>query len=144
MYNIWIDKEIIPFLIDAVEIELKEKPSINGDSDGKEQFDPNDYVIFQSFVLPVLRETKETGFNSEQMLHKGFSFMVSLIPLYLRDYSEKVRGTLYGRLAKIYYNYTLNNASLYLNSIEEKYIEENTENINKYIDLCKIKRQEYL
>jgi hypothetical protein len=141
MMDMWIESDLIPALIDAVGIKIKEEMDIQEDSASRpdENFDRNDLIIFHSFVLPVLKENKEKGFSSEQMLKKGFSFMVSLIPYYLKNYRERIKRDLYGKLAKIYYNHSLNNASLYLNSIENEYIEENIENINKYIDLSKIK-----
>jgi hypothetical protein len=136
----WVDREIIPLLIDAVGIKIKEELKIQEDDEANqsEDFDPNDLVIYQSFVLPVLLEKKEKSFDSEEMLHKGFSFMISLIPGYLKEYRKTIDKNQYGKLSKLYYNHRLNEAIIYLNSIEEKYIEENTGNINSYIDLSKI------
>lgn len=84
MCKIWIDKEIIPLLIEAVEDEIKCLAGKNTGLTEDEDFDPNDYAIFNSFVLPVLRENKEKGFYCEDMLWKGFIFMISLIPGYLK------------------------------------------------------------
>ncbi|MEQ8221891.1 MAG: hypothetical protein ABRQ37_06280 [Candidatus Eremiobacterota bacterium] len=140
MCKIWIDKEIIPLLIDAVEHEMKCLAGKNTGLTEDEDFDPNDYFIYNSFVLPVLKENKEKGFYCEEMLRKGFSFMLSLLPACLKKHKDTMDANLYGKMARIYYNYSLNNATSYVNSIDEKYIAENIENINKYIDLCKIDR----
>ncbi len=140
MCKIWIDKEIIPLLIDAVEDEIKYLVSRATEFTEDEDFDPNDCVIFNSFILPVLKENKEKGFYCEEMLQKGVSFMMALIPACLKKYRDKIDVNLYGKMARMYYNYSLNNAASYVNSIDEKYIVENIENINKYIDSCKINR----
>ncbi len=140
MCKIWIDKEIIPMLIKAVEDEMKNMAGRSIDFPEDEDFDLNDYVIFNSFVLPVLKENKEKGFYCEDMLWKGFAFMISLIPGYLKKNSGIIDRTAYGKLVRIYYNHSLNTASSYVNSIDDGYMEENIENINRYIDLCKILR----
>ena len=139
----WIDREIIPLLIDAAGIKIKEEEQIQEDDrDNRiEDFDPNDMVIYRSFVLPVLEKNKETGFHSQEMLNKGFSFMISLIPGYLKEYRKNIDKNQYGKLSKIYYNHRLSEAIAYLNSIDEKYIEENIENINSYIDSSKINKK---
>jgi hypothetical protein len=135
----WIDKEVIPSLIDAVELTVKEEIKAHlCEENQDEDFDPNDIIIFQNFVIPVLEENKEAGFDSEKMLYKGFSFMVSLIPGYLKEHRNKLTPALYGKLAKLYYNHTLNGAISYVNFIDDKYIEENIENINKQIELYKL------
>ena len=140
MCKIWIDKEIIPLLIDAVEDEIKCLAGKNTGLTEDEDFDPNDYAIFNSFVLPVLRENKEKGFYCEDMLWKGFIFMISLIPGYLKKNNGIIDRAACGKLVRIYYNHSLNTASSYVNSIDDRYMEENIENINKYIDSCKIIR----
>jgi len=122
MCNIWIAKEIIPLLIDAVEHEMKYLAGKNVGLTEDEDFDPNDYVIFKSFVLPVLRENKGKGFYCEEMLRKGFAFMISLIPACLNKHKDTIDANLYGKMARVYYNYSLNNADSYINSIDDKYI----------------------
>lgn len=133
----FIEKEIILLLIDAVEIAVKEEENLHLNEElQNEDFDPNDIIIFQNFVIPVLKEHKETGFNSDKMLSKGFYFMVSLIPGYLKEHRRNISRELYGKLAKLYYNHMVNKAISYVNSIEDQYIEENTANINKHIEIC--------
>ncbi|MBF0227659.1 MAG: hypothetical protein HQK76_19600 [Desulfobacterales bacterium] len=127
--NMWINKNIIPSLIEAVEEILK--------ANGIE--DDNDIVIFESYVLPLLKQNLEHGFNSSEMLQKGFNFLIELIPCYLEDYGDKLSNSCFGELARLYYRHKTKEFICYLNCIETEYIKENIQNINKYVERIAIK-----
>lgn len=142
---IWIPKETIPHLIKAVQVtfdlqmkafEKELEASENGEVVSDEDIDPNDLVIFNGFVLPVLKEFQEEGFDSGEMLQKGFRFMVYLIPWYLNTYVQEISKTDYGKLAKVFYQYSLDEMSIYLTYIEDEHLKENIKNINAKILAC--------
>ena len=132
----WIDKDIIPALIDAVEktvkseLEAVEEADFNED----EHFDGNDLVILDSFVLHTLRRNIGKGFYSVEMLDKGFGYMMGLVQWYLRAYGDTLSKTCYGKLAKLHYIFYLKEAIVYLSYIEPDYAKENIGRINNYIE----------
>lgn len=131
-----ISKDAVPPLIDAVKTTLKEELAAYDQDDFKqdEHNDPNDLIIFDSFVLPVLEDALETGFDSEEMLHKGYSFMVFLIPSYLNNHSSELSPPVYGELAKIYYTYCLEDALRYVTMLGNDHLWENIKGINRHIE----------
>jgi hypothetical protein len=138
-----ISKDAVPPLIDAVKTTLEEELAAHDrhDFDEEEHYDPNDLIIFDSFVLPVLENAVETGFDSEEMLYKGFSFMVFLIPWYLNNHSSKLSPPVYGELAKIYYTYCLKDALRDVTDIGNDHLWENVKGINQQIKSCMLIEQ---
>ncbi|MBF0224091.1 MAG: hypothetical protein HQK76_01435 [Desulfobacterales bacterium] len=124
----WINKNIIPYLIEAVEVTLK----------ANNIEDANDIVIFESYVIPVLKQNLEHGFYSSEMLQKGFNFLMELIPCYLKVYGDKLSNTYFGELAILYYRHKTKEFASYLNCIEPQYIKENMHNLNEYAEMIKI------
>ncbi len=132
----WIDKDIIPALIDAVEKTIKSELEAFDEADFNEDehFDGNDLVILDSFVLSVLRENIGKGFYSSEMLEKGFGFMMGLVQWYLRAYGHSLPKIGYSKLVRLHYGYYLKEAMSYLAYIEPDYIWENIDYINNYIE----------
>jgi len=131
----WIDKNIIPALIDAVELTITEELAAQAlaDVETDEHYDPNDIVIFDGFVLPVLQENIAFGFYSSEMLDKGFGFLIGLIQHYLDNHGSKLSDECFGQLAILHYKYGLKKSLEYIDYIEPKYIKENNNNINRYV-----------
>ena len=48
---------------------------LNGYESKGEEYDANDGVIFELFVLPVLKDNVDKGFNSDELLDKGWMFL---------------------------------------------------------------------
>jgi len=132
----WIDKDIIPALIDAVEITIRSGlEAFEGDDFNEEEhFDGNDLVILDSFVLHTLKENIGRGFYSSEMLYKGFGFMMGLVRWYLSDYGHTLPNICYGKLARLHYEYYLKEAISYLGYIEPENIRENAFMIDVYIE----------
>lgn len=138
-----ISKDAVPPLIEAVKSTVEEELAAReqDDFDEDERYDPNDLIIFDSFVLPVLENALETGFESEEMIEKGFSFMVFLIPWYLNNHSSKLSPPVYGELAKIYYTYCLEDALRYMVGLGNDNLWENIKGINRRIEFCMLIEQ---
>lgn len=132
----WIDKDIIPALIDAVEKTIKSELEAFDEADFNEDehFDGNDLVIFDSFVLHTLRENIGKGFYSSEMLDKGFAYMMGLVQWYLRAYGDELAKICFGKLARLHYEYYLKEAMSYLAYIERENVWENIDYINNYIE----------
>lgn len=140
-----ISKDAVPPLLEAMktileaELAAREQDEFNED----EHYDPNDLVIFDSFVLPVLEDALETGFDSEDMLEKGFSFLVSLIPWCLNKRAAGLSKPVYGELAKIYYTYSLEDALRYVTMLGNEYLWENVDRINGHIESSMLINQKF-
>lgn len=118
----WIDKTVIPFLSKALAHYL----DATVDSDA---IDPNDWVIFANFVLPVLQDNQDKGFVSEVMLEKGFRFLVDLIPYFLQTAEQTCEEALEGRLLKIYISQKLAEIADYTEIVPDAYVHENLASI---------------
>lgn len=138
-----ISKDAVPPLIEAVKTTLEEELAAyeQDDFNADKHYDPNDLIIFQSFVLPVLEDALESGFDSEEMLEKGFSFMVCLIPWYLNNHSSRLSPPAYGELARIYYTYCLEDALRYVSLLGNDHLWENIKHINQHIESCMLIEQ---
>ncbi len=136
----WIEKEIVPLLIDAVERILEaEAPVPGADDDVAESApDPNDPVIFRAFVLPALHTGLDKGFDSGDMLAKGFRFLMNAIPWYLRERAEEsLVPSIYGKLVKAYVLFALADLAGYVSSVPDEYVRENLSGIKEKIDRIK-------
>lgn len=133
-----ISRNAIPPLIEAVKTLLDEELAAYERDDVREDehYDPNDLVIFDSFVLPVLEDARDMGFETDDMLDKGFAFMVSIIPHWLNTHGDDLPGPVYGELARVYYRHTLDEATRYLDLIEDKNLRESVGSVNRYIEWC--------
>ncbi len=136
-----IDKDIIPLLFDAAELTVKEELAAydKEDFDPTIHYDPNDIIIFDSFVIPALKVNINYGFYSHEMLNKGFGFMVGLIPWYLKEYEEKIQDECFGKLALLYYNYNIKEAISYMMSFEPKQIKASIGYINEHLGFSQLK-----
>lgn len=123
----WVPKEAIPYLIEEV-AALVEEAIVQADlpdADPRTQWDPNDIIIFEGFVLTVLREKQATGFDSEEMLYKGFGFLMGLIPSLLGQKRKTMPPSHFGTLAKLFHEYQLGRALEYARRVPEDCYEEN-------------------
>lgn len=131
-----IEKELIPFLTASVEkyIDLDQNWLEDDGEAHENDIDPNDWMIFHLFVLPVLQDHAETGFDSEQMLDKGFSFMMHLIPYFLRSSEALVDPLLEGKLLKIYLEYAVAGVLGDVKRLPAEYFKENLGQIFERFD----------
>ncbi|MDQ7827271.1 MAG: hypothetical protein RDV48_31040 [Candidatus Eremiobacteraeota bacterium] len=88
--------------------------------------------------MTELEKHRDEGFESAAMLPKGFSFMIGLIPSYLKRCREDLPRAHYGRLAKLYYCCRLTAALSYVDLLDDEYVEENAGSINRRIDGSKL------
>ena len=132
----WIDKDIIPALIDAVEKTIKSELEAFDDEDFNEDehFDGNDLVILDSFVLHTLRENIGRGFYSSEMLYKGFGFMMGMVDGYLKFDGHTLPDICFNKLARLHYEYYLKEAISYMDCIGIDNIKENANSIDAYIE----------
>lgn len=133
-----ISKDAVPSLVDAVKITLEEELAAQDseDFDPERHYDPNDLILFEAFVLPVLEDALESGFDSGDMDGKGFGLLIGLIPWYLNSRSGALGRPVCGVLAKIYYTHMLEEALSYMNHIAIEHLWENIGNINRRIEPC--------
>ena len=131
----WIDKEIIPALIDATEQYIKAGlEALDLEPENFDVYDPNDLTIFDGFVLPVLKDKIHTGFESDEMIEKGFRFMVGLVQNYLIEYGSSLTRACLGKLIILYYQFYITEVRKYFKHMDKDTIQENIPNINNFID----------
>lgn len=110
-----VPKEAVPYLADEVRDLL---------AAADENFDGNDFVIFEAFVLPVLEGNPE-GFESDEMLDKGFSFLIGLIPDLLNRRRAEMDPTHFGMLARLYHRHTIERILGWIDGLDDAWYEEN-------------------
>lgn len=115
----WIPPETLPWLLEEVKELLAD--ALARDDDGG--WDPNDLIIWDGFVRPVLEDKLGSGFDSEEMLHKGFGFLVELIPGILERRAPPARA--FGALARVYHAEKLRRALDWVGSFEPEDYEAN-------------------
>lgn len=137
----WLSERVIPALIDAVNITLRETleayEADDFDPDG--HYDPNDLMIFDGFVLPVLVESRNKGCESSDMLDKGFAFLMGLLPWYLKSYGDQMTDDTFGELALLFYRYQLHDTLNFLEVLEPAYLKENIDRIDRRIARSQLK-----
>jgi hypothetical protein len=135
----WVGKEIIPALIDAVEITIRETLEAyeQDDLDANDCYDPNDLTIFASFVLPVLNGNVQCGFHGSAMLGKGFGFMMGLVPWYLNSHQDSLSKSCFGELVLLHFRYQMKEALAYVNHWEPEWVIANLDRINQQVENAK-------
>ncbi|WP_257456253.1 hypothetical protein [Archangium lipolyticum] len=78
----------------------------SGQEEGNDWVDPNDYFIWQGFILSVLEENLDSGFQRDEMLDKGYGFLMGCIPAYLKQ-EQELETSLRGGLMRLYVHWTL-------------------------------------
>jgi hypothetical protein len=106
----------MPYLVDEVRRLIE---SVD------ETFDGNDFVIFEGFVLPVLEENLEKGFDSDAMLDKGFVFLIGLIPDLLNRRRAEMDPSHFGMLARLYHRHTIERILGWIDGLDDSWYEEN-------------------
>jgi hypothetical protein len=136
----WIVPEIIPALIDAVQTAITESVAVldNEDWTRNDGYDPNDLMILDGFVLTTLKENIQFGFFASEMLDKGFSFMMGMVPAYLREKGEQLAPKVFGELARLHLQYALKTALARVQSLDAEYLRENLSTINREIDWARL------
>lgn len=98
----WIDRMLLPTMIEAVQAAIDEaKAECEAGPDGELCFDPNDIFILDVFVLSVLEDHRDTGFDSDDMLDKGFGFLLGLLPGYLMAHRDSLTAAQRERFAAL-------------------------------------------
>ena len=116
----WVPKEVVPYLIEEVRELIR-----NADEGRLEPYDANDLVIFEGFVLPVLEDSLEGGFYSDEMLDKGFGFLIGLIPGILNERRSRIDPAHFGILARLYHRHTIERILTWLDHVDDRWYEEN-------------------
>ncbi|PTL80298.1 hypothetical protein DAT35_30380 [Vitiosangium sp. GDMCC 1.1324] len=90
----------------------------SGQAEGNDWVDPNDYFIWQAFILDVLEERRDSGFQRDEMLDKGYGFLMGCIPAYLKQ-ERQLDASHRGGLMRLYVHWTLEWATDYAGHLND-------------------------
>ncbi|QRN94320.1 hypothetical protein JRI60_35030 [Archangium violaceum] len=90
----------------------------SGQTEGNDWVDPNDYFIWQAFILDVLEEKRDSGFHQDEMLDKGYGFLMGCIPAYLKQERE-LETSHRGGLMRLYVRWTLEGEMAYIGFLND-------------------------
>lgn len=86
------------------------------DSDEYDSFDPNDVMIFESFILPELVEHRLSGIESDNLLQKWYGFIVANIATIIQS-REQMSNETRGKLIRIWYEWECGKLLSYIHGI---------------------------
>jgi len=146
MINILISKDLISYIIKWLEKEIREWKIDAEKDDSKcgENWDANDMVIFENFMLPGFRDSIGKDIKYDELLEKGMTFILDNIPSIIMTVVPSTDNEIIGGFIKLGYQY---------NSLKIIEMNENTSDaevqahqmayeyrINRLKELCKSNR----
>lgn len=128
---IFLDADVVSCLIQWVEQEIDEARK-HPDEIEYGGWDPNDLVIFNTFVLPVLHKHRHTGVDSREILDKGYGFITINIPNIIKNTNISIETK--GKLMKIGYIAYTKTISDYVMDLNPKSMVESRKYIENYVE----------
>lgn len=107
--------------------------------DEDQPWDPNDLIIFYAFVLPVLEDHPE-GFDSSEMLDKGFGFLIGLIPALLNQRRAEMDPAHFGMLARLFHRHSIERILHWIDRMDDAWYEENLPGLYRDLDFLQLIR----
>jgi len=101
----FVSAQAVPYLEKWVKDLVAGWLARNEGKDGTQDadWDPNDIVIFDGFVLPVLQDARGKGFKADQMIDKGYRFLMSNIAAVVTETVPEQDRAARGELIKLGY-----------------------------------------
>lgn len=113
--------------------EMREVLENYKEGDNKNEWaDPNDYIIWESFILPVLEDAQDTGFYPHEMLDKGYDFLLGNIPYLLQTHKE-ISSEDQSGLLRLFCMHELERTLNYAEAIDPKWFSQNTDRVLGYL-----------
>jgi hypothetical protein len=82
----------------------------------------------------VLEDARERGFDSAEMLDKGFGFMIALIPSLLQRLGAGMPTRHFGMLARLYHLHTIEHALRRVRTMDDEWYWENIHYVNEELE----------
>lgn len=95
--------------------------------------DPNDYIIWESFVIPVLEEAQASGFYPHEMIDKGYGFLLGNIPYLLQGNTEISKEDKSG-LLRLFCVHELERTLDYAQAINPEWFSANMDRVFHYLE----------